>query len=447
MIQSETFNRSREIARLPFGRDGRAHFSHVGDVSHQWDACRTGSKILEMIGRFSVEPERVPVLREVIGQLSPEEIVLRNDMSGFFADVARLMTSLPTALDMEPDILETILDFRVLRDHVKFPCRVLDIGPGIGRHSAALFSSSFPAGSSYVGIESIEAPYELQNIAGNLLSVRNPSISFADYIDYQSARKALMLPPELPKNSIFHLPLWADGLLPSNAFDLIICNYILDEVSAADLDRITAIMGRCLAKEGVVYCRGSQQKSMIKDLYLFGYGTFHQQDITRKLLARNLRTKDVRLVADTLTRLLVREDSQSHAKASGPVASLKEDSLLIEALQQGFVHDRIEELKTFRTPTLIWMDPDHQDFVEKLLPELKGVNLCGITSDHVHQSGPGPFGLKQFSLSEVPGLHPGAFVIAGRRIKLAHRELCDAFGRSLPIRWFNYPVAFVYAGE
>jgi SAM-dependent methyltransferase len=444
MIQSQDFTTSREIARLPFGRNGRSHFLYAGDVRHQWDSSRAGDKILEMIGQFSVEPERTPLLRMMLGPLSAEEITLSNELTGFYADIAKLTTSLPTSLNLEPDLLETLLDFRLLRDHVRFPCRVLDIGPGIGRRAAALFAPSAPAGTAYVGVESIEAPYVLQNMVGSLLSVRNPAVSFVDYLDFQSARKPLSLPSDLPGGSIVHMPLWAEEFLPSRAFDLIICNYILDEVTAADLDRIASIIGRCLAREGVVYCRGSQQKSMIKDLYLFGYGTYHQQDITRKLLSQNLRTKDVRLVGDTLTRFLVRVDSQTHSSGSGPFFGFREDAALIDALQQDFIHDRIAELKASKTPVLLWMDPDHQGFAQMLLPELDGVNLLGVTSDHVHHSGPGPFGLKQIALPEIAKLKPGAFVIAGRRIKLAHRELSETLGKSLSMRWFSYPVAFVY---
>jgi hypothetical protein len=401
--------------------------------------------MLEMIGRLSVEPDRVAVIRDVLGSLSPEETTLCGEMTDFYADLAKLTTSLPMNMNLEPDLLETLLDFRLLRAHVRFPCRVLDIGPGIGRHVAALFAPSAQSGTAYVGIESIEAPYILQNLVGSLLSVRNPAISFVDYVDSQSARTPLSLPSDLPSGSIYHVPLWAGELLPSHAFDLVICNYVLDEVAAADLDRIASIIGRCLAKEGVVYCRGSQQKSMIKDLYLFGYGTFHQQDITRKLLSQNLRTLDVRLVGDTLTRMLVRVDSQTRAAASGPLVSLRDDASLIEALQRDFILDRVAELKASKTRVVLWIDPDHQGFAEMLLRDLDGVDVLGVTSDHVLHSGSGPFDLKQFPLREIAKLDPGAFVIAGRRIKLAHRELCEMLGKPLSLRWFNYPVAFVYS--
>ena len=443
MIQSQEFTTFREIARLPFGRNGRAHFLDVGDVRHQWDSSLAGEKIVGMIGRFSVEPERAPLLRTVLGPLSAEENTLCNELTAFYADIAKLMTSVPTSLNLEPDLLETLLDLRLLRDHVRFPCRVLDIGPRIGRHAAALFAPSAQSGTAYVGLESIEAPYALQNMVGSLLSVRDPSVSFVDYIDFQTARKPFSL-TDLPGGSVAHVPLWAEEFLPSHAFDLIICNYILDEVTAADLDRIVSIIGRCLAKEGVVYCRGSQQKSMIKDLYLFGYGTYHQQDITRKLLSQNLRTKDVGLVGDTLTRFLVRVDSQTHASDSGPFIGFQEDAPLIDALQQDFIHHRIAELKASKTPVLLWMDPDHQGFTQTLLRDLDGVNLLGITSDHVHHSGAGPFGLKQIALTNIAKLKPGAFVIAGQRIKLAHRELSEILGIPLSMRWFNYPVAFAY---
>lgn len=447
MIQSHDFNASREIARLPFGRDGRAHFSYVGDLGRRWDSSRPGSKILELIGRFSVDPEKTSLLRTVLGELSSQETALKAQLSEFYSELAKLMTSLPAAPETEADSLETLLDLRLLRDHLRFPCRVLDIGPGVGRHAAALFAPSTAPGTSYVGIESIEAPYLLQNMVGSLLSLRNRAVSFSDYLDCQAARKPFSVPAKLPANSIFHLPLWAAESLPAEAFDLIICNYVLDEVTASDLDRIASIIGRCLAKDGVVYCRGAQQKSMIKDLYLFGYGTFHQQDITRKLLSQNLRTKDVRLVGDTLTRFLVRADSRIHLPAASPFVQHREDSALIEALQRDFIQSRVAELRASKSRTLLWMDPDHHATAERLMPELDGVDLCGLTSDHVLHRGPGPFGLTQVPLAEVAKLKPDAVVIAGRRIKLAQRELSDAAGKALPIRWFNYPVAFVYHRE
>jgi hypothetical protein len=151
------------------------------------------------------------------------------------------------------------------------------------------------------------------------------------------------------------------------------------------------------------------------------------------------------LVADTLTRLLVRADSQTHSSASGPFAGLHEDASLIEALQKDFINDRITDLRESNTAVILWMDPGEQDLVEMLLPDLVGINLLGITSDHVLHSGPGPLGLEQIPLPEIAKLNPGAFVIAGRRVKLAYRELRETLEKPLSIRWFNYPVAFVYA--
>ena len=112
-------------------------------------------------------------------------------MRSFNKELAQMISSVKHPVDPQLDIYETIFDMRIINSHINSPRRILDIGPGAGRHMQAAFLNSKLEGNCYVGIESIGLFYHLQNLGASLLCVKNPSIKFFDGIDYQFAREDL----------------------------------------------------------------------------------------------------------------------------------------------------------------------------------------------------------------------------------------------------------------
>jgi SAM-dependent methyltransferase len=379
--------------------------------------------------------------------LREPERALARDLGDAYAAVARLATTTAAPVDPEPDIYETLLDNRLLADHVRCPCRVLDIGPGAGRHLLNLALSPERHGSVYVGVESVGLPYALQNLAASFVSVLAGKVAFADYLDYEFARQDFRIPAGPPAGSIFHLPLWRADLVPDGAFDLILCNYLLDEVSAADFHRIVDLIVRALAPEGVVYCRGSQQRAMLKDIYLYGMGTFHQQDITRTLLGKGLAVKECRLIASTLTRLFVREDARSHARSADGLAALEDDAALVEAAQTEFVRANLDELRARGLRVAVWGEPGWGEFMRYVADRLEGIRLVALTNEHTARRERTRFGADVVPPRDLPALRPEAVIITSTRdlhVLRALRELLPEAGFD-EMRRFSHPVAFAYA--
>ena len=444
MIQLDAFGMSKDIARLPYGRLAREHFLYNADVRRQWEKSYSTSKILETIGSMCVPAENVPAVRRWLGQLSPEELLLRARFNEVYAHVAKLTTTVPVSFNAEPDFLETLLDARLIDSHISSPRRVLDIGPGAGRHMINLFLRSNGPQNSYVGVEAIGLPYVMQNMVSGILTLQDSKLVFRDQIDYEHGRLHFKVPEDLPGGSIWHLPLWRADVLPEKTFDLILCNYVLDEVAAHDFDRIADILSRCLAPEGLVYCRGSQQRSMLKDVYLFGYGTFHQRDITKELLSRGLKVKTCDLHTATMTRSFVRADSKTHQCSPDGYATIVSDVPLVETIQRDFIRNAVDQARSSKTPVLIWVDHGFDDlcrYMEEYVPDL---NLVGITNDHIVHRGEGPLGLTKYPLENVRDLGVKTVFILGMKTRLAVRELREALAPAIleSVSQFTYPFAF-----
>ena len=391
-------------------------------------------------------PGHLVAVKEWLGPLSPEEQRFVADASAFLSDVSRLMSTLPPPFDPAPDLYETILDTRLLAPHVKFPCRVLDIGAGAARHMLNLMLRPEFAGSSYCAVDSIGLPYVLQNAMAGALTVRDRAVTFVDTLDFEFARREVTVPEQMAPASLWHAPLWHADKLPERAFDLIICNYVLDEIPAEDFRRVVAMIARCLGPEGVVYCRGGQQKSMLRDLQLFGYGTYHQQDITAALLAAGLRAKECQLLTATMTRLFVRAQSRTHRCAETGYAAIGSDVQLVETMQRDFIRENVARIAKQGLRALIWSDPGHAAAERYLAEVVRDIDICGVTSDHVMHTGPGIFRSKEYPLAEIVALRPQVLIIAGTRLKLAVRELTDSLKPIPmgPVLSFNYPVSFCY---
>lgn len=444
MIQADTFSHSKSMARIQYGREGRDHFFYSADVQRQWDRADASTKLAQTIGNLSGSQNNLELLKNELGEISSEESAFLNRFRDFYLDLAKLATTVPVPCGWELDGFETILDQRVVSQHTELPCRMLDIGPGSGRHMVGMFLRHGLEKASYVGVDSICLPYTMQNLAASYLTIKNLEVSFFEEVDYSFAREPFKIPDELASGSIWHIPLWCGDLLPQEKFDVIVCNYVLDELPAQDFLKVLDILDRCLAQEGVIYCRGGQERSMLSDLYLFGYGTYHQMDITKEILARGFEVKACDLVADTITRIFVRSTSATHKVSSDGYAACASDIDLVECVQADFVAKAAAECKAEDLPVLIWGDPGYEALDRYLEEHVEQLNVVGITNDHVHHRGATRFGVDEYPLGEISELGAKAVFVTANRFKLAERELREYWGPQAPphIRSFNLPIGF-----
>jgi hypothetical protein len=383
MIQTDVLEMSKRIAKIPLGPVGRDSYTYLADLRNQWENSYSSSKITELIGSQSMPKSSLPDVEKWLGKFSGSEQDFSKKCQSLYQDLVRQLTTLETPDNSNYDIAETLLDRRILSDFIKPPCKILDIGPGAGRHMANAFLSSEYRNSIYVGIESIGLPYSLQNAVASYVWTQDKKVKFYEYIDYEFGRKNFPSIEAISPNSIVHLPLWKMDLIPKNYFDVILCNYILDEVPGDDFDRITNIIGNCLAPEGIVYCRGSQHRSMIKNMYLYGYGTYHGIDITKSILSKGMKTAMCENIAAELTRVFVRENSKTHNRKAGKYADFKEDIPLIQEMQNDYIAANMKELAKSDKTVLVWGDVGYSHYLKYIAPYKDDVDIIGLTSGNI----------------------------------------------------------------
>jgi len=462
MLSTDGFKISKRKAHLAMGPDAdRTSFIYWSDVKRQWEWSYSNTKIVELIGSQSVPTGGLPEIKKFLGALNGDEKVFCDSFNRFYSDMAGLITSVKKPVDPECDLYETLLDMRLLREHTSFPCRILDIGPGAGRNMIGAFLGQKKKGNVYVGIESVGMCYSFQNLAASFLGVRDKNINFVDLLDYDLAREPAPKIAEAEADTIFHLPLWMDDQLPDRHFDLIICNYVLDDLSASDFNRVTKILGRVLADDGVIYCRGSQQRSMLSNMYLYGMGTFHGQDITSSILSSGMKVKDCQLIGAQLTRVFARSESKAHQKTEARYADFTEDVPLVEAVQEDYIKEHLRGLKGADKRVVIWGDPGYEHYYKHIAPHIDGIKVIGFTNrwvmggvrGFVHRIITGiksaVSDYKEYPPDDIAKISPDVIIITSMLDKSILRQIKEitGTGKYKVAKRFNYPVAFVYRDE
>ena len=449
MIQYDVFEMSKGKARLKYGRFGRDYFVYLGDVKRQWEKSYSHSKMLELVGSQSGPAYNLPDVEKFLGVLSADEEILAAKMRVFYQDLAKLISTSGEMEGLEVDVKETLLDLREIERQVKFPCRVLDIGPGMGRHMVALFQDQTRTPKLYASVDSVGMPYVMQNLAAGLLNVNGLCKDFHDLVDYEFDRKPVPHLPSLAEGSIVHVPLWQAEFLPSSLFDLVICTYVLDELSSVDFLTVCDILQRCVRPGGVVYCRGGQERAAMKDLYLYGFGTFHGLDITATMRGIGLVTTECAVKASKLTRCFVLPLEQEPVSGEGHHLYAATDQELIPALQHDYINKEIAYIASRKRRILLWTDPGYPYLREFLGQHLDGLKVVGITTRQAVNKGLTPMGIMEYPVEAALAKKPDVVIIVSNKMLSILREIREHSqpGEFSLMRSFTYPVAFAYRGE
>ncbi len=446
MIQNSTFRHAKAMARYPLGNGAEAAFQYWSDTRRQWEDSNDPRKILGLIGSQNVPAFRQSDLRAAVGELSGEEMALEKEFKAFYSRIPATITSTPVTLDLESDFLETVLDLRQLRPHLTSARRILDIGPGAGRHMVGLTLAGMLKTRNYIGLESIGLPYVLQSQLGGRLAGDGQIGRFSDILDFQFSRLPFPAEECLANNAIAHLPLWESDQIPDKSVDLMICSYILDEVSPDDFLRLVALIDRVLAPGGVIYCRGSQERALRTNFNHYGYGHHHGQDITQSLTAIGLVASRCDLLVDTVTRFFVRPASGQTIVAAQPFGAHTSDVTLVPQLNEAFIESVLAELTASGARVVIWGEPGHrrhQDLVERFKDR---VNVIGVTNRTTASEATLANGLTDYPLADLKTLNPDAVVFLSYRFQSYYRELREIMpaGSFSRVRHFLVPLAVAF---
>jgi hypothetical protein len=242
--------------------------------------------------------------------------------------------------------------------------------------------------------------------------------------------------------------LWAESLLPDGYFDLIICNYVLDELSAEDFHKIAAILGRCLADGGIVYCRGGQERAKLRDLYYYGYGTYHGQDITATILSKGLKALECGNIASQMTRFFVKENDRRIPGDDDRYIGFKEDVPLVERMQKDFVAANINEIAASGKKAFIWGDPGYETYSRFIAPYRDKLNIVGMSHRFAQSKILTGFGITEYPTGDFQSVSPApdVVIIAAMQDLSSLRFIREmsAPGEFELMRKFNYPIAFAF---
>ena len=430
-----------------FGRAGE-RYTYSNDVKKQWESSLSSNKILDLLGTQNIPEFNYPDVVRLLGTLTADEQTLSQKYKEFYKDLSVLLSTIPPKSNgVDRDLAETILDFRSIYNHVKRPLRVLDIGPGAGRHMAALFMNEATRPVLYAGIESIGLPYSLQNMGAALMKIKGLAPRVYDHIDYEFTWETFPDVNHLEEGAIVHLPLWQEEHLPDHFFDLVICSYILDEIPAEDLPKIAGIIGRCLSKDGIAYCRGSQHRAMLKDLYLYGCGDFHGLDITKTMLGQGLKVFSCDITASQMTRIFVQDGHPSLNDVKGPFIHHDNDVSLITDLQESYIKTEVQDIIASGKTVVVWGDPDSEytHFKNYIEPHTQGMTILGLT----HRFAENPckvLNMTHDAPERMLAQKPDVVIIASMRDKSILRQMREMAepGEYTLVRKFNYPIAFAF---
>jgi hypothetical protein len=422
MIQTSTFRHAKSMARYPLGYGGEVAYQYWSDTRRQWEDSNDPGKMFDLIGSQNAPSFRHADLQKTIGKLSTEELALKQAFESFYARIPSTITSTPVRLNTEIDALETILDLRQMKPLLASAKRILDIGPGSGRHMVGLTLSGQLNTRNYIGLEGIGLPYVLQSALGGCLAGDGHITRYRDYLDYQFARLPFGAEEWLAPNTIAHLPSWEAEHIPDKSVDLMICSYVLDEFSPDDYLRLVAMIDRVLAPGGTLYCRGSQERALRTNFNHYGYGHHHGQDITQSLTAIGLVASHCDLLVDTVTRVFVRPAGAAVAPTV-PFGEHDSDATLVPALNDAFVASLADELSSSGARVVVWGEPGHRRHQE-ILEAFKGrINIVGFTSRTTIAETPLANGFTDFPPSKLNVLKPDAVLFLSYRFQSYYREL------------------------
>lgn len=446
MIQTSAFRHAKSMARFPIGPAGETSFQYWSDTPRQWEESNDSSKILELIGSQNAEIAKRADLRQAVGAQSPDEIELGRRFADFYAGLRPLVTSLPEEIDCEGDWLETALDLRRLEPYLPTTRRILDIGPGAGRHAVALAMSGALKERNYTGVECMGLHYALQCLIGGRLVGDKLTDGFHDLLDYQFANRPYPLEQASAPGHIGHIPLWEMDRIPDGSVDLILCCYLLDEVAPADFIRQVASINRVLAPGGVVYCRGSQERALRTNLNIYGYGHHHGLDITRALTDIGLIATECDLVADAITRVFVRPAAGQTVTPAAPFGQYVSDVDLIPALLDVYVNSVVEELAASQARVLVWGKPGYRRFNEVFGPFRDRLNIIGFTRRNAPATTQLADGSFEYPPAAAAALNPDAVLFPTFRLRSYYRELRELSppGSYSRLRYFLTPLAVAF---
>ena len=152
---------------------------------------------------------------------------------------------------------------------------ILELGPGNGL-VGPLFAKNFNKKFTYILVEAVPQLYVLQQNVLKYFSIKQNKFEYCSSLNrfekFSTSEK---------KPIILHLQAWQLKDLKLKP-DLVVANNVFDQVSSSDFLEYYKYIKNNLCENGKISIWGGIERSGVKDLYLFGFGTYHNHNIIDK---------------------------------------------------------------------------------------------------------------------------------------------------------------------
>jgi hypothetical protein len=313
MINNHLFKASRESARLKMdAHEAKNSFGYFIDVPNDWEGYSSPEGLIQFLGIHNTHQAFFQEILEDLYPLTDSDKKWIFSYVEFYEQISRLITTTDMRVDLKHDIAESIFDWQRILQHVELPCRILDFGAGCSRQGVSAYFRNSKI--IYTAVDSIMASYTIQDLVLSYLKTLNSDFSFYDFLDYEEAGKPF---PDISKaspSSSYHVPLWlAESNLPKKFYDVIIASHVHNELSEPDFLRLTRLIDKTLAPDGIVYVRS--ELIMMSTADFFDAVNLHGRDIVSILSAMGIIPVYCKYESNYMTTIFARKGSTHHKNA------------------------------------------------------------------------------------------------------------------------------------
>jgi len=257
---------------------------------------------------------------------------------------------------------------------IKNKTSILEIGGGNGILPAFVLNLKETKGMTYTLVEAVPQLMVLQQNVLKYFSIKNNNFVYCSSLTkYKELRKNKSM------NIILHLPVWELSKI-DHKIDLCIANNVLDQISGSDFQEYYECLNKILNKDTMLSVWGGVEKGGVKDLYLFGYGTFHKYNVIQ-ILKEKFTLQEFNKQGSEFYLLF---------KCTKNLKKLKETDEIIH-FENKLIKNHISNV------AFLWID-DNSKYIEMYKDTLEGTKL--ISSTNSVSTNPHPFGIKKIHISE-----------------------------------------------
>lgn len=408
-------------------------FDYVSDLQKKWLGSYDAKKLIDIFYQDNNLDHEDGKFEELIKEDSDF-----NQFYEYFFSISKKIISMIDPEKINEDFFSKITKKLALHTYKEITLvqynnisNFYDFGPGSGRILIGLFCffkmkkiSSF----NYIALEGSTVHIVYLNILINFLktylsdekNVISSSTIIGDNYKFENNLE----------NSAINLKLyslWSHVEKKFEGNNILFANDYFDQISKFDFNNSLKIIKNLFDNNSLLISKGGVEKSHLKNLYLFGYGTYHGDDIEKNIREKlNLKCVDSQLMLNKITRIYSLNNNSEFLKNKKDINdksnNLDNDENIITNYNKIFLRENlINESKV-----LIWSDPDLVIYNKYVKDELQNNNIVGIISEKINFDYIDA-NLNFFPMSKINELKFETMVICSPTPKLALRILNENY--------------------